>query len=155
MFVMFCLLLYCLYSVLFFFFKQKTAYEMRISDWSSDVCSSDLDSGFVKAGNTASTNPESRIPNPGFIESTVGSSGRRRAGAGNTSDFPLAILPRTGAAGSAWAADARPADAPNVSLPLTPSSQSTYSFPEKQRARKELRKRGPTLEIPFLPPRSE
>src|SRR3546814_9424811 len=32
--------LYCL--LLFFFFKQKTAYEMRISDWSSDVCSSDL-----------------------------------------------------------------------------------------------------------------
>src|SRR3546814_3780780 len=31
--------MYCLW---FFFFKQKTAYEMRISDWSSDVCSSDL-----------------------------------------------------------------------------------------------------------------
>src|SRR3546814_3800791 len=31
---------YCLFF--FFFFKQKTAYEMRISDWSSDVCSSDL-----------------------------------------------------------------------------------------------------------------
>src|SRR3546814_2618073 len=30
------------FSFLFFFFKQKTAYEMRISDWSSDVCSSDL-----------------------------------------------------------------------------------------------------------------
>src|SRR3546814_1790607 len=30
-------------SLFFFFFKQKTAYEMRISDWSSDVCSSDLD----------------------------------------------------------------------------------------------------------------
>src|SRR3546814_5653306 len=31
------------FSILcFFFFKQKTAYEMRISDWSSDVCSSDL-----------------------------------------------------------------------------------------------------------------
>src|SRR3546814_3245806 len=28
--------------LLFFFFKQKTAYELRISDWSSDVCSSDL-----------------------------------------------------------------------------------------------------------------
>src|SRR3546814_8483071 len=28
--------------ILFFFFKQKTAYELRISDWSSDVCSSDL-----------------------------------------------------------------------------------------------------------------
>src|SRR3546814_14422895 len=31
--------------LVFFFFKQKTAYEMRISDWSSDVCSSDLISG--------------------------------------------------------------------------------------------------------------
>src|SRR3546814_7824962 len=30
------------FVVVFFFFKQKTAYEMRISDWSSDVCSSDL-----------------------------------------------------------------------------------------------------------------
>src|SRR3546814_3031356 len=37
------LLLYVLLCVcFFFFFKQKTAYEMRISDWSSDVCSSDL-----------------------------------------------------------------------------------------------------------------
>src|SRR3546814_10755050 len=32
-----------IYVSFFFFFKQKTAYEMRISDWSSDVCSSDLD----------------------------------------------------------------------------------------------------------------
>src|SRR3546814_6207284 len=31
-----------MYLCVFFFFKQKTAYEMRISDWSSDVCSSDL-----------------------------------------------------------------------------------------------------------------
>src|SRR3546814_2173833 len=30
------------YILFFFFFKQKTAYELRISDWSSDVCSSDL-----------------------------------------------------------------------------------------------------------------
>src|SRR3546814_2409114 len=39
---------------MFFFFKQKTAYEMRISDWSSDVCSSDLQHpaghGAVRAG---------------------------------------------------------------------------------------------------------
>src|SRR3546814_8516597 len=45
--------IYCMYeytfalvimidNIFFFFFKQKTAYEMRISDWSSDVCSSDL-----------------------------------------------------------------------------------------------------------------
>src|SRR3546814_5221154 len=33
----------------FFFFKQKTAYEMRISDWSSDVCSSDLEKLIGKA----------------------------------------------------------------------------------------------------------
>src|SRR3546814_4513999 len=33
---------WCSLVLLFFFFKQKTAYEMRISDWSSDVCSSDL-----------------------------------------------------------------------------------------------------------------
>src|SRR3546814_1492179 len=36
------LMLLCVCFVIFFFFKQKTAYEMRISDWSSDVCSSDL-----------------------------------------------------------------------------------------------------------------
>src|SRR3546814_1872962 len=41
-----------------FFFKQKTAYEMRISDWSSDVCSSDLVEGgqrarITKYGDTA------------------------------------------------------------------------------------------------------
>src|SRR3546814_4124250 len=38
-----CFIIYdVLLFVFFFFFKQKTAYEMRISDWSSDVCSSDL-----------------------------------------------------------------------------------------------------------------
>src|SRR3546814_16305308 len=34
--------MWCLVQYFVFFFKQKTAYEMRISDWSSDVCSSDL-----------------------------------------------------------------------------------------------------------------
>src|SRR3546814_4127884 len=37
---MYCVVCACIFS--FLFFKQKTAYEMRISDWSSDVCSSDL-----------------------------------------------------------------------------------------------------------------
>src|SRR3546814_4282899 len=45
---------YCLY-VFFFFFKQKTAYEMRISDCSSDVCSSDL---------IAASSPASLTRNP-------------------------------------------------------------------------------------------
>src|SRR3546814_7263219 len=52
-------------TVLIFFFKQKTAYEMRISDWSSDVCSSDL-GGFVYM-DTGSQNYSSF--RPGYIES--------------------------------------------------------------------------------------
>src|SRR3546814_3594379 len=40
----------------FFFFKQKTAYEMRISDWSSDVCSSDL--------------PHCRTPPPSLVQTS-------------------------------------------------------------------------------------
>src|SRR3546814_5512848 len=36
-------------GVVFFFFKQKTAYEMRISDWSADVCSSDLGAADFRA----------------------------------------------------------------------------------------------------------
>src|SRR3546814_10574221 len=36
--------------MIIFFFKQKTAYEMRISDWSSDVCSSDLHAAEIKPG---------------------------------------------------------------------------------------------------------
>src|SRR3546814_2572490 len=48
----------------FFFFKQKTAYEMRISDWSSDVCSSDL-----QAYNIAreSMSPSAAAAQLGFI----------------------------------------------------------------------------------------
>src|SRR3546814_17486104 len=40
--ILLCLAVLFLVVVYIFFFKQKTAYEMRISDWSSDVCSSDL-----------------------------------------------------------------------------------------------------------------
>src|SRR3546814_9230477 len=43
--------------LLFFFFKQKTAYEMRISDWSSDVCSSDL----LENRDERAANPIARI----------------------------------------------------------------------------------------------
>src|SRR3546814_11477414 len=45
---------------MFFFFKQKTAYEMRISDWSSDVCSSDLTRWNSMAG-TAVLDPIDRL----------------------------------------------------------------------------------------------
>src|SRR3546814_17983004 len=42
-----CPMFICICFFVFFFFKQKTAYEMRISDWSSDVCSSDLERGNI------------------------------------------------------------------------------------------------------------
>src|SRR3546814_5364054 len=44
-----------IFVVFFFFFKQKTAYEMRISDWSSDVCSSDLPEACARPGTMASS----------------------------------------------------------------------------------------------------
>src|SRR3546814_3441651 len=45
----------------FFFFKQKTAYEMRISDWSSDVCSSDLQRGIAGHRNSLQAERPQRI----------------------------------------------------------------------------------------------
>src|SRR3546814_4283583 len=52
----------------FFFFKQKTAYEMRISDWSSDVCSSDLlDEGVRPLRMAARQQPGGRISLPAII----------------------------------------------------------------------------------------
>src|SRR3546814_5328765 len=81
-FVSFCMLSLCLFRsgpfslfdiiaarsirVLFFFFKQKTAYEMRISDWSSDVCSSDLQQldqkqGHAFPGSGRQAEPESEV----------------------------------------------------------------------------------------------
>src|SRR3546814_2467233 len=47
--------------VVFFFFKQKTAYEMRISDWSSDVCSSDLGGSYQRQ----TANEYQHLSNPG------------------------------------------------------------------------------------------
>src|SRR3546814_13678985 len=54
-----------------FFFKQKTAYEMRISDWSSDVCSSDLHHCFgdhVIGNCKAAPNPEVRLTGSQGVE---------------------------------------------------------------------------------------
>src|SRR3546814_19005342 len=45
---------------IFFFFKQKTAYEMRISDWSSDVCSSDL-LGVAELGEHVEPKPDASL----------------------------------------------------------------------------------------------
>src|SRR3546814_9413080 len=45
----------------FFFFKQKTAYEMRISDWSSDVCSSDLQAITCRDALAAPASPIAKV----------------------------------------------------------------------------------------------
>src|SRR3546814_1659742 len=52
----------------FFFFKQKTAYEVRISDWSSDVCSSDL------SGRTSRNGFAPKNDDPAFLKATDGMS---------------------------------------------------------------------------------
>src|SRR3546814_6509422 len=64
---------------IFFFFKQKTAYEMRISDWSSDVCSSDLYDGrdqattvTISGGGTPDTLATVIASGPAFVASNVG-----------------------------------------------------------------------------------
>src|SRR3546814_3628548 len=54
--------------LIFLFFKQKTAYEMRISDWSSDVCSSDLPDGGDGDNTPAGRRPSrSRAPTPPLL----------------------------------------------------------------------------------------
>src|SRR3546814_2671683 len=57
--------------VLCFFFKQKTAYEMRISDWSSDVCSSDLLSSQPLSAPSVQVDPQ----NLAYVIYTSGSTG--------------------------------------------------------------------------------
>src|SRR3546814_3899696 len=74
---------------IFFFFKQKTAYEMRISDWSSDVCSSDLPrGGAVRGANHSRTNPASTIPRDKKIADTVSHADAR-------TDSSCAVRPRS------------------------------------------------------------
>src|SRR3546814_2962155 len=57
----------------FFFCKQKTAYEMRISDWSSDVCSSDLMKAWPNAFNSrAARNPLAAYTAVGVVAALLG-----------------------------------------------------------------------------------
>src|SRR3546814_6536860 len=60
-----------------FFFKQKTAYEMRISDWSSDVCSSDL---AADSASSASTCSASCFGVASVLSSSIASTGPTHAG---------------------------------------------------------------------------
>src|SRR3546814_5023723 len=104
-------------SYRFFFFKQKTAYEMRISDWSSDVCSSDLrctlrgqafagdDRGDVLEGRRRAARPRTRLrlDGPG-----------RRADVPQLRDPARALLEASGRAAAPQRDRARPAAACRV-----------------------------------------
>src|SRR3546814_10245809 len=58
---------YVLFFCVFFFFKQKTAYEMRISDWSSDVCSSDLEGRAAADEGVGYQKAEHCVQNPSVV----------------------------------------------------------------------------------------
>src|SRR3546814_20184584 len=60
----------------FFFCKQKTAYEMRISDWSADVCSSDLHRIVFRERHDRRNRPERLLVHDARIERHVGEHGR-------------------------------------------------------------------------------
>src|SRR3546814_8828668 len=105
----------------FFFFKQKTAYEMRISDWSSDVCSSDL-----PADGTAAAVPAAADPRPDRALEARQRGGARREDAGRSRHHR--------------ADPARGGDR-HVSLPLSPRRR-------KVRAALQLRRRRPFFICP-------
>src|SRR3546814_7374979 len=87
----------------FFFFKQKTAYDMRISDWSSDVCSSDLRPDARCPRNKQAT----AAPCPGGVDATHGFHRPRwcaRASAGSSASR---VMPATGQAVGACRGDPR------------------------------------------------
>src|SRR3546814_5580907 len=91
---MYALIIDMIYSYFFFFFKQKTAYEMRISDWSSDVCSSDLHArkafagpiAFLKSAPSLQFLPDAAVPEVAFAgRSNVGKSSLLNAQIGRAS----------------------------------------------------------------------
>src|SRR3546814_9461722 len=88
-------------SVFFFFFKQKTAYEMRISDRSSDVCSSDLTTGARQAQSAGA----------------AGRSGRKRKA-------PMVDFKREALVSTAWLAD-------NLAAPDLRVVDASYYLPNE------------------------
>src|SRR3546814_20263203 len=81
-----------------FFFKQKTAYEMRISDWSSDVCSSDL---LRRRGHQVRHDVSHKLLNGVARSQTSHSLFGRRIGPGDRSPGPISRLGKRQARGPA------------------------------------------------------
>src|SRR3546814_6257185 len=93
-------------SIYFFFFKQKTAYEMRISDWSSDVCSSDLVATAAAAASPPWPGSHDADPVPGPARGLVLFAGPGRA---RTARCPRACTLRRSGDDRARAQSAGPA----------------------------------------------
>src|SRR3546814_12233529 len=89
----------------FFFFKQKTAYEMRISDWSSDVCSSDLLVQHAAQGVDAAAGDLDQPLGLVGVDRLIGLAGKfgraRLVVAGGTQQREHRLVARDGAAGVA------------------------------------------------------
>src|SRR3546814_4927079 len=100
-FLIACSFFYVFVTEFFFFFKQKTAYEMRISDWSSDVCSSD-DHSAARTTDRSLPRPARRRPEDraahGLPRARTRARWRpaagRRAGRVDRTHRPLRALPR-------------------------------------------------------------
>src|SRR3546814_16493200 len=108
----------------FFFFKQKTAYEMRISDWSSDVCSSDLDRSRSRSPPDSSSRRGGRRPLPSALEVRPARrsghpSGRKPETASPATALPPASSPPPPRPADAGAPTRRP---PHPLRPSVPSS---------------------------------
>src|SRR3546814_8999019 len=96
----------------FFFFKQKTAYEMRISDWSSDVCSSDLARSAGSSGNCCRQTTEDRQSDQD-AQSGPSSQGRQgKEGKAQGRTVRLTVMAGGDRAISATVAGGRPARLP-------------------------------------------
>src|SRR3546814_17009057 len=80
----------------FCFFKQKTAYEMRISDWSSDVCSSDVGAEYIEERPLGAPAEEQRLvqANAPFAQGADHAFVRRRRARGDQRGAELRLLPR-------------------------------------------------------------
>src|SRR3546814_1428467 len=90
---------YCL-----FFFKQKTAYEMRIGDWSSDVCASDLEYGIDPTGIgtqlgliVLGTPAEAAVPDVPVIEPAAAATVAKHDANYRTDSMSLTLAPGKGA----------------------------------------------------------
>src|SRR3546814_9209782 len=130
---------------MFFFFKQKTAYEMRISDWSSDVCSSDLEAEAEQPGDRE---PALRrgLPPPRHRQhrEAVGDRREQQHRGVERDQRQLEQLARAGAAGIAGA-EHRSEEHTSELQSLMRSSYAVFCLKQKtQQTEKEMSKKSNT-----------